>query len=154
MWSRHESNAEIIDFVENAVIHFFCASDKCRFSSFVNWFSIYLCIYAGEKTGSLSPMGPVKSRKWNWKHLNSIYECYMESLRQTKRLTFFDCQPSTESYCQAKFDYLKDCISPHKLPREIPKELFEEDASHRVCDEYIEDRRCNIFLLERNGFWH
>lgn len=47
-----------------------------------------------------------------------------------------------------------DCISLHKLPREIPKELFEEDASHRVCDKYIEDRRCNIFLPERNGFWH
>lgn len=67
---------------------------------------------------------------------------------------FFDCQPSTQSYCQVKFDYLKECISLHKLPREIPKELFEEDASHRVCDEYIEDRRCNISLPERNGFWH
>lgn len=41
-----------------------------------------------------------------------------------------------------------DCISLHKLPREIPKELFEEDTSHRVCDECMENRRCNIFYLK------
>lgn len=66
---------------------------------------------------------------------------------------FFDCQPGTPSYCEVTFDYPKECISLPKLPREILEELFEEDASHRVCDEYLEEGKCNIFLPERNGFW-
>lgn len=56
---------KLLIFVEKAAIHSLCGSEKCRYSYFVNCFFIYLCIYAAEKTGLLSPMGPLKSGKWN-----------------------------------------------------------------------------------------
>jgi len=77
----------------------------------------------------------------------------MEILRQND-FGFFGCHPDTQSCCQVKFYYRKEYVSLHVLSSETLEELFEEGASHRVCDEYIEEGRCKIFLPDWNGFWH
>lgn len=63
---------------------------------------------------------------------------------QTQRgFGFLDCQPDVQSYCLAKFNYPKECISIHNLPREILEQLKERQLTELLM--YISKREGLIY---------